>query len=299
MTGHPPRRSSTHPNRAITIKLNPSTTLRALWLGLLLLLCGSLPLRAEQFGQFGLFTYQVFDGPYVVIAGYPQDATGPVEIPATIAGMPVIGIGGETSPQSYRGAFSGCTSLSRVVFLGNAPTTGYGAFTNAAPGFTIYYLSSRTGFTSPTWTVINMIWRESGPFSGEWVPQYDNYLAIRINETTYPAAAWLLGHGLWYDTALQNDPDGDGVDLFLTWALNLDPTRPQQSQMPAPVLTANTLSLTFSATRPGLIYRAETSTDLTQWTTAGVTQSAPGPDGRSTATIPLDAPRRFLRLTVE
>ena len=54
----------------------------------------------------------------------------------------------------------------------------------------------------------------------------------------------------------------------------------------------------FHATTPGLAYRAETSTDLTHWTTAGVTQSAPGPDGRRTASVPLDALSRFLRLTV-
>jgi hypothetical protein len=85
----------------------------------------------------------------------------------------------------------------------------------------------------------------------------------------------------------------------MAWALDLDPTLPQQSQMPAPVLTGNTLSLTFSAARPGLTYLVETSTALTNWTTTGITLSPPGPDGRTTATVPLNAPRRFLRITVE
>jgi hypothetical protein len=43
----------------------------------------------------------------------------------------------------------------------------------------------------------------------------------------------------------------------------------------------------------------ETSVDLTNWSATGVTQSAPGFDGRTSASIPLEAPHRFLRLAVE
>ena len=68
--------------------------------------------------------------------------------------------------------------------------------------------------------------------------------------------------------------------------------------MPVPVLIENALSLNFHATTPVLACRAVTSTDLTHWPTAGVTESAPGPDGRRTASVPLDALSRFLRLTV-
>jgi hypothetical protein len=65
------------------------------------------------------------------------------------------------------------------------------------------------------------------------------------------------------------------------------------------VLAADTLSLNFHATSAGITYRAETSTDLRTWTTNGVTQSVPGADGRSTATIARDGPQRFLRLAIE
>lgn len=65
------------------------------------------------------------------------------------------------------------------------------------------------------------------------------------------------------------------------------------------MLTDATLSLDFQATTPGITYRAETSTDLTDWTTAGVTQSSPGPGGRSTASVPRDIAGRFLRVTVQ
>ena len=115
----------------------------------------------------------------------------------------------------------------------------------------------------------------------------------------YPAASWLLAHGLWYDTNLHQDPDGDGVDLLMACALNLDPNINLQASLPVPVRNGSTLSLSFHATTPGITYKVETSTDLTTWTTTGVTQTAPGPDHRSTATVSLDSPRRFLRLVVE
>ena len=99
-------------------------------------------------------------------------------------------------------AFSGCTGLTRIAFLGNAPSLGARVFESTAPGFSIYYLSSRTGFSSPT---------------------SHGFPATVINETTYPAASWLLEGGLWYDTDLHHDPDGDGVPLLTAYALGLDP----------------------------------------------------------------------------
>jgi BspA type Leucine rich repeat region (6 copies) len=183
-------------------------------------------------------------------------------------------------------AFRGCTSLTNMVFLGNAPKTMEGEFADLGAAFTLYYFSGRTGFSSPTWT------------PNPWQPEV-SFPAVMINESDHPAAAWLLEHGLGYDADLHSDPDADGVDLLTAWALDLDPTIPQQGQMPEPAINENTLSLNFHASRPGITYRAETSIDLQSWSTTGVTQSAPGPDGRSNASIPLDANRSFLRLILE
>ena len=174
-------------------------------------------------------------------------------------------------------SFVSCTKLTNVAFSGNMPVMYPGSFDGSAPGFTIYYLSRSSGFTSPKW---------------------QGYPVIMINETTYPAARWLMNYGLRHDTGLHTDPDVDGVDLRMAWALKLDPSFPQQNQLPVPVLNGNTLSLGFHASTPGFTYRAETSTDLVKWTTTGVTQSAPGPEGRSTASVTRDAPTRYLRLAL-
>jgi len=85
----------------------------------------------------------------------------------------------------------------------------------------------------------------------------------------------------------------------MAYALNLDPRLNVPDSLPEAVLEENTVSLSFHATSPGITYRVETSTDLRTWTMEGVTQSAPGPGHRSTATVVRDAPERFLRLVVE
>jgi hypothetical protein len=48
-------------------------------------------------------------------------------------------------------AFYGCLNLTRAIFTGNAPAVDYFVFAQTANGFTLYYLSGSSGFTSPTW----------------------------------------------------------------------------------------------------------------------------------------------------
>lgn len=48
-------------------------------------------------------------------------------------------------------AFYNCSSLKSANFLGNAPTLGTAAFNGTAAGFTIHFITGRTGFTIPTW----------------------------------------------------------------------------------------------------------------------------------------------------
>jgi hypothetical protein len=119
----------------------------------------------------------------------------------------------------------------------------------------------------------------------------------RIDEAVYPAASWLLGHGLWYDTDLHQDLNGDGVELLMAYALDLDPNLNLAGSLPVAELTASTLRISYHHTSPGITYTAETSTDLQNWTTSGV-NFADFLDVRY-AKIPLVATRRFLRLTVE
>jgi hypothetical protein len=185
-----------------------------------------------------------------------------------------------TFPDSIRfdgySAFMGCSGLMSVVFRGDLPLLGSNFDSYAQ--FTVYYLSGKIGWE-------------------RW-PILFGHDTIMIDEATQPAAIWLLEHGQTYDANLSSDANNDGVSLLMAYALDLDPRLNLASSLPKTALQANTMGLTFHATRPGLTYRVEASSDLAQWSAVGVTQSAPGADGLSTATIPRSGPNRFLRLAV-
>ena len=177
------------------------------------------------------------------------------------------------------GAFRFCSALTVVVFLGDAPSLGFVGelflFDGTAWGLIIYYLSTSTGFTSPTWFGIPALPLDAAPSASE---------------------TWLLGHGLPYDTDLHHDLNGDGVTLLTAYALNLDPNN-ALAGMPQPMLGPGTMSMTFYGAAHDVTYSAETSTDCQTWETAGVTISDLDPANMRTATVNRDSTMRFLRLT--
>jgi hypothetical protein len=214
-----------------------------------------------------------------------------VVIPATLNGLAVAAIGGSafasdlsltsvTIPATVTSigshAFQGCANLISAIFLGHAPAMGAAVFDLTAPGFTAYYYECRTGFSSPTW---------------------QGYPAVKLGDAS-PLEAWLRGNGLPYDTNLQADSDGDGVNLLMAYALNLNPKQNLSGSMPRPVLIGNQMSITFYAASAEVTYAVESSTDLQTWTSEGVTISAPDANKLRTATVPMNGPCRFMRLGV-
>jgi len=173
-------------------------------------------------------------------------------------------------------AFYSCPELANVYFLGNAPAIGANAFWGAKAGLTIYYFNGTTGFTSPTWNGIKTV--NMGAPS--------------------PAVGWLLGQGLPYNANLQSDTNGDGVTLLMAYALNLDPAQNLRGSMPSPVIAGNQMSLTYYAGSAGVTYAVQTSTDLSNWSTAGVTTSGLDANNCRTATATMNGPCRYMRLVV-
>jgi hypothetical protein len=126
---------------------------------------------------------------------------------------------------------------------------------------------------------------------------------------TPPASAinydsWLAGLSTPPPLAQQGtaaDPDGDGLPNLLEYALDGDPMNAANAPSPTLVSSSSTLQLTYRRARPNLTYTVETSSTLADgsWTTTGVTQDTVTPIGQlATASVPMDAPRRFLRLRV-
>ena len=237
--------------------------------------CAAGPLAADQSGNF---TY-TDNGTSITITDYPTSATGPVVIPATIAGKPVTAIGnlafagcsGMTSVSIPVGvtaigdyaflwcgglteltipstvtsigweafsrcgnltdltlcpgvatigteafafctdlstvtlpasvttigdyAFAGCGALARANFLGNAPTIGANVFSGAANGFTIQYLSNRTGFSIPGWQGYSCV--SYTEFSFVWIGKQLQYVqSSAAAPQADPQEPYSLGSGV-------------------------------------------------------------------------------------------------------
>jgi hypothetical protein len=175
-------------------------------------------------------------------------------------------------------AFSECRALKTTIFLGDAPMIEGEAFRGVSSDFAFYYFGSSSGFTSPEW---------------------ENETAIEINLTQNPAAIWLLRNSLPPLSDLELDLNKDGVSLLLAYAFNLDPKKNLSGSLPTAVFTNDKLTLDFYAIATGIDYSAEYSIELGKWSSETVILSEIDPDGYRTASIPIEGPRRFLRLNAK
>ena len=173
-------------------------------------------------------------------------------------------------------AFAYCSALLQASFTGNAPAMGKSVFDGSASGFTVDYFGDKAGFTSPKWL---------------------GYATFSMVAGT-PFATWLVEKSLPYNANPLDDPNDDGVNLLLAYALNLDPQRNLSASMPQPLLVAGHLSLRYYTGSAGVTYAVQTSTDLLSWTPDGVTVSGPDTSHVRTATANLPGSKRFLRLVV-
>lgn len=189
-------------------------------------------------------------------------------------------------------AFANCTSLTAAVFLGDAPKTEFSfwldtprnglseqsnAFMDTASEFSVYYTHDASGFSSPVWR---------------------GNRAFQIDESAHAAASWLLSHGYAMNSDLWEDANGDGVSLFLAYALDLNPRADLGGWMPKAVVEGDLLTMAFHQAREGINYVVETSTDLKHWTIDGVTLSAPDSFNRRRASVARTLGQRYLRLVV-
>ena len=171
------------------------------------------------------------------------------------------------------GAFGANSAPTSICFLGNAPSENYFDFPDSA---TLYFFSSASGFTSPSW---------------------GGYPAVNMGATS-SVKPWLIGYGLPYDTDPLSDPNNDGVVILMAYALNLDPKLNLAGSMPRPVMSAKQLKLTFYAGSKDINYSVESCAGLESWSTSGVTLSAPDVGKFRTATVNTTDLSRFMRLVV-
>ena len=176
-------------------------------------------------------------------------------------------------------AFRYNSAMTGVTFAGNAPASfGSYVFSSAAVGFTVFYYQSVDGFSSPTWK---------------------GYPTSAISISNDPARIWLVESGMNTAVDLDSDDNHDGVSVLMAYALDLgDPNQNLAGRMPQPVLAGNQLSMSFYSGASGVTYRVETSGNLRDWTTDGVTISEPDATHVRKASVPFTGGARYLRLVV-
>jgi uncharacterized delta-60 repeat protein len=107
---------------------------------------------------------------------------------------------------------------------------------------------------------------------------------------------WKLDLAIPLNTPDNADDDGDGVGLILEYALALDPSTVSVEGLPVGQVLGGYVALSYRRLHPDLLYAVESSTDLINWTTAGVSQGL-GPFPIA-FTFMGDGPQKFLRLRI-
>jgi hypothetical protein len=124
------------------------------------------------------------------------------------------------------------------------------------------------------------------------VPGYDDWLSASLTPAQLVLPAF---------TDLTADPDSDGHNNLLEYALGTHPDDPAEIPLPVFERVGNTATLSYPRLRGDIQYLVQFSTDLVEWHTTGIDQDPATPLGQTataTLTIPPSTGHIFLRLRV-
>lgn len=224
----------------------------------------------------------LFDSPRTTLIRYPAGRAGAYAIPsgteriAENAFAVSLQLTGLVVPASVnridRSAFS-WAPLQYLSFAGDAPSLRSGALSSLSPSAAIIHLDGATGFD-----------------------RWQSPRIAAVDENAHPASRWMLDHGVSPNVSLNADLNGDGVSLLAAYALGLDPNANLVGSLPTIEWRLEGVGLTYFATRPGVSYLPEASSDLEEWSSEGILLS--NNEDQQTATLPRDGTKGFLRLLV-
>jgi hypothetical protein len=173
-------------------------------------------------------------------------------------------------------AFLNCSSLRTVFFRGGLPNIGGSTFSGIAPDAVAYHIAGATGLDDSDLAPLTLV--DVGQYS--------------------PFKEWLTGHGLGHDLDPEVDLSGDGVSVFEAFTQNLDPVAKNLSSLSFST-AGDQLAIDYYAMSPWVRYCALQSTNLWDWTDAGVSITAPDTMGRVTASTPMSGDARFIKMRTE
>ena len=84
----------------------------------------------------------------------------------------------------------------------------------------------------------------------------------------------------------------------MAYALNLNPNQMLGGSLPVIVMTETQMKLSYYSGASGVSYSVQASSDLANWSTSGVTLSAPDSNQIRTASVDRTGPLRFMRIVV-
>ena len=177
------------------------------------------------------------------------------------------------------GVFDKCNSFSEANFLGNAPATLGEDIFGQSTLVKVNFLSGKTGFSFPRWRT---------------KPNFIGYLSFARTSLEM----WLILNELSLDQDMLLDSNGDGVNLLMAYALNLDPKVNLSGRLPLPTFSSSQMAMTFYAGRPDVTYAVVASENLVSWTDTDVTLTPLDLQQMRTATVPISGQPKFMRLVV-
>lgn len=125
------------------------------------------------------------------------------------------------------------------------------------------------------------------------------YTSVQSTQTYTEYEAWKDGERIDLDAWDKSDEDKDGIPLLLEYALDLSPRHDSRGGLPYLDYEDGKLTLRYFRARSDLTYEVQTSTDMENWTTAGIVQEADQLGLIITAELPVSDPtERYLRLVV-
>ncbi|MFT4547110.1 MAG: lysophospholipase L1-like esterase [Verrucomicrobiales bacterium] len=114
-----------------------------------------------------------------------------------------------------------------------------------------------------------------------------------------PLSEWAEGFGLASNQRQpDDDPDGDGLNNLLEYALDLDPTQP--TNLPSPVITGGSFQFEYTV-RAHTCYEVipEISSNLTGWTPVGAGNISELSDNHFLVSVPSSQDAQFLHLRIQ
>ncbi len=227
--------------------------------------CGWVDLLALSVVTPNPYTYTKFNGT-ITITGY-NGSGGALDIPSTIGGMTVTGIGpsafqacsGLTSvtiPASVTNigdqAFSNCSNLASASLTSDAPAMGASVFDGAGSGFTVYSYDNKSGFTSPPWT---------------------DYLAASVSPSLPPMVTAGAASGITASSAtLQGTVNPNALESTAWFEYGLNNSYGSTAEVtlaPTNGSSAQTLSASISGLQPGTIYHYRLAANNSNGTSPG------------------------------